>query len=902
MPKGKIFLIDGYAFLFRAYYASPHLISPDGVPIGGVSGFIQMIFKLIENRNIEHIAVILDKDSSKDTIRHKIFDNYKANRIALPQDLIVQFKIIREALQAFGIKYIEHSGIEADDIIASYVKFAKESGIAVEIVSSDKDLFQLIDETQQISMYDPVKDIEITHEIVQQRLGIFTTQLCDYLGLVGDTADNIPGVKGIGPKIAAILLKKYHSIERIYELIDEVEPQRIRNILKDNKEMAILSKKLVKLIEDLPLFYKFDELVWRGLIENSNSIQSFFDKYSLKMLTTRYMKKIIGQQISHTCYNKENLTAQYKIKRIYCEDKNRILSENEWGIIYEHIRYYGTVCVHATITQNMQIINIGFLCEDMFIFIKEIDFLKIDHLTVSNIKKIFESHTIKKIVFDLKKMLHALSIYEITINATDDIKLLAYATGSGKYDHKYDLINIKNEYLKLDQQHNINCNDEIIEYQESLQIVSSYKNLFHQLLSKLHNQKQLSLYYKIDKPLNEVLFSIEKIGVLIDQELLQNTKLSYIKKINRLEEEIYDVVGIKFNLHSPRQISKILFEYLKLPLPQNSKKLKNDNQYSTDNKILEELSAHGFSVVDKILEWRQYTKINGTFIDGLLKYVNSETRRIHSNFSATLTNSGRLSSSSPNLQNIPIRTQEGKKIRDAFISSSDHKLVSADYAQIEIRILAHIANITSLLNMIKNGEDIHKITAHQIFNIPLEHVNDQWRRYAKTINFGIIYGMSPFGLSKTLQIPVSAAAEYIKQYFTQYSGIEKYMNNSIKEARSNGYIKTLFGRRCFINSINSKNTLLRKFNERIAINSPIQGTAADIIRKAMVTLPKELRNYIILQIHDELLFEIPKDRVSHAIDVIKNVMESVTELLVPTPVEIKIGDSWGKMETISYKL
>lgn len=891
----NILLVDGYAFLFRAYYASPNLISPAGVPIGGVSGFIQMMFKLIESHNVTRIAVILDSGGSKNSIRHKMYPAYKAHRPPIPTDLLVQFTVMREALDAFGIRYVEHDGTEADDIIASYAKLARESHHNIKIVSSDKDLFQLIDHEHGITLYDPVKDLDVTNEVVQNKLGVSPSQIADYLGLVGDTADNIPGVKGIGPKTAATLLQQYHCIENIYKHVDEIKPERIRNLLQSYADSASTSKTLATLMCDLPLFYKLDEFAWNGLLPNSNGIQTFLNKYSLKTLAARYLNKIVGQQISHIQQENSDpvTTTQDNVETYYHSNSKSMITQSEWDKILEHMRYFGTVSLHFQMAEdNSTIQSISIFCHDMFVTVESCDILLKDVVTASNLKKCFESKTIHKIVFALKDILHALARYNITIVNVDDIKLLAYTAGSGKYKHQYDINNIRNEYLQ-----NYDDNNSYTRLEQHTPCLANtivYSRLYHILLKKLHSQQQLTLYYTIDKPLNSVLFTMERSGIAVNVQFLHQLRDEYSKIIKSLESQIYDFTGIQFNINSPKQTSNILFEHLKLPILTNSKKL-SDGQYSTSNEVLEELSAQGFSITDQLLEWRRYSKILNTFINCLLENADSRTHRIHTNFNATLTHSGRLSSSSPNLQNIPIRTEEGRKIRDAFVAANSKKFVSADYSQIEIRLLAHIAEIKELQDMLKYGADVHAITASQVFGIPLSKMDEVWRRRAKAVNFGIIYGISSYGLAKNLQIPIAMASGYIDSYFKRYHGIKEYMASTISMAKSNGYVSTLFGRRCFIPNINSSNNFMRKFSERSAINAPLQGSAADIIRKAMVKLPQELRDCLQLQIHDELLFEIPECMVEEACKVIRQVMESAASLSVPLPVEIKVGNSWGKM-------
>lgn len=898
--KKKLFLIDGYAFIFRAFFVAPNLTTPDGVPIGAIQGFVQMLLRIINKQNIENIGVVLDKGSSKNTHRHKIYPEYKANRPPLPKELMVQFGIMREALNAFGIKYLEHNGFEADDIIASYAEDSKKQEYELIIVSSDKDLFQLIDQEHNISMYDPIKDVNVNKDYVFQKLGVMPEQVADYLALMGDASDNIPGAKGIGPKTAAVLLQKYGDMDNLYKHINEVQTSRVQSILKRDKEDIFMSRTLVELKYDLPLLYNFNELLWDGIEHHINNLQRFFEKYSLKTLTSRYLNLnvIIGNQISNSSYKKEyqnnhvenNDAANIKtagLKEIIWSDNNQ-LNPSKLEEICQYIRYNDYIYINIETKkginekENNELVKISILCNDtIFHFVNIHEELLNQNSSLYNcIKQIFTTSFIKKITTNYKTMSKIFKAYNINTFQADDIIIMAYALGSGKYNGKYNIDNIFNEYLGNSGNDN--------------NILILYKEIYPILLTKLRTQQQISLYYTVDKLLADVLAKMEYAGIYIDVNFLQNLSKEYEIKMSKIAKEIYVNAGSEFNIASPKQLSKVLFEDLKLP---SSKKNKKNNQYSTNSSALEELSMHGHIIADNIIIWRRLFKIVTTYISGLLNNLNHDTKCIHTNFNTVITNTGRLSSTSPNLQSIPIRTEEGEKIRDAFVARDGYSIISADYSQIEIRLLAHLANIAQLKEALINGVDIHTLTASQVFNIPINDVDYSWRYKAKAINFGIIYGISPFGLARNLGISTYDAGKYIERYFDQYKGIKEYMVKIISEAKNNGYVKTIFNRRCFIQDINHSNGYIRKVAERSAINAPIQGSAADIIRKAMVMLPAEIANYLKLQIHDELLLEVPKNKVEEVVKIVRGVMESAAHLTVPLKVDIGYGESWGKLHT-----
>ncbi len=904
MSNEKLFLVDGYSFIFRAFHAMPNLTTPDGTPIGAITGFIKMMMRLLDGNNVTNIAVILDKVRNKDSHRHIIYPEYKAHRPPVPEELIVQFKIMREVLDALGIRYVEEQGIEADDLIASYTKYAVANGYQVRIVSSDKDLFQLLDNEAKVVLYDPVKEFCIGVEEVRKKLGVNPEQVADYLALVGDSADNIPGVKGIGPKNASTLLQSYHNIEQIYDNIDSIQPIRIKNLLASEKELAFTSKSLTVLVSNLNLNYNLEEFTWQGLGVHGNDIQQLFQKYALKGLANQYFNKIISQQLSKSKENNSNSTVVEQsiiIKKLECSIDN-MLNEEEWKSFWNHVQNYGYLAIYANLktskkssknnSDNKSLLqSLSLLSSGFYLTIESPDLIltQVESLPYHYLNKLLSSKAIKKIVENYKQLCFMFTNCNITLNAIEDVITMCYSLGAGKYNQKYELTQLANDYLPYF------FTEEYNQLEINLKNTLILDKLYPILLNKLYKQQQLSLYYNIDKPLNAILSNMEKKGVLIDKEFLMALREDYSKQIDRIANEIYAMSGEEINLASPKQLSEVLFKKLKLPISQSRKKDDSNHQYSTNSEVLYNLAEQGFVIANKILEWRQLFKITTTYITALLDSIDTDTRRVHTNFNPTFTNTARLSSSSPNLQSIPIRSNEGNRIRLAFIAEPGSVILSADYSQIELRLLAHIANIIPLREALKSGSDIHSLTASQVFNIPIEKVDNIWRRRAKAINFGIIYGISPFGLARNLRIELEEAKQYINNYFKQYPGIKQYMEDTIKYVKDHGYALTLFKRRCYIPDISSKNSTIFKIAERAAINAPLQGTAADIIRKAMVKLPQDVSRYLRLQIHDELLFEIPESEVNQLSSIIRHTMESVANLSVPLSVDLSVGRSWGEL-------
>lgn len=839
----KLILVDGYGFVFRAFHSLPPLTRPsDGTPIGAVYGFTNMLLKLIDNNKSSHIAVVLD--SGGQTFRHDIDPNYKANRPPPPQELVLQFPIIREVIDAFAIKAIEKPGFEADDLIASYAKYAKDEGYEVVVVSSDKDLMQLL--AHGILMYDAMKDKMITDSTVFEKFGVTPDKVHDMLALIGDSSDNIPGVRGIGPKTAAELITAYGSLDGIYQHVNEIKQDKRRQMLIEDKANAELSYKLVEMRFDIPLDYTLEELQVSHF--DVDKLAEFAAAQGFKTLASKLGSKypkavdtITFKKLNSASELTKHLNDIYKLGTF-----SFFFGEREFSISF------GTN--HFVIPLDAQ-------------------------------GSLFAQDDIKtQILTALEPVMCADSVLKITINSKwlfklnhkfaniSDIAIISYAIETGRNSTTIEaLVEDFSESYKAHDSHVIGI-------------------IYARLHAKLIEEHLVSVYERIDRKMPEIIAQMEEVGVRLDTAYLSSLSSEFGIKLKELETKIFELAGTEFNIASPKQMGEILFDKLKLPASKKSKA----GAYTTSASVLEALSDEGHAIAGFILQWRGYAKLISTYTDALPKSVNPTTKRVHSNFLITATATGRFSSTEPNLQNIPIRTEEGNKIRSAFIASNGCKIISADYSQIELRLLAHYADIKPLKEAFKNGLDIHTATASQMFGIPIDKVDVHMRRQAKTINFGIIYGISAFGLSQRLDITRDRAKIYIDQYFSQYPGIKAYMDSTIDFARKHGYVLSVFGRKCLIHGINSPQFNLRGFAERAAINAPLQSSAADIIKKAMVNLPESARRYMMLQIHDELLFDVPEAEVATVSATIKQTMEAAITLSVPLTAHVSSGNTWAE--------
>ena len=870
-------LIDGYGFVFRAFHAFPPLKRDDGTHVGAIYGFTSMLTKILLEFSCSHLAVVLD--SGGKTFRHEIYPEYKSHRPPAPEELIPQFPLVREAVTSLNIDILEKPRFEADDLIATFAKTASNQGIRVTIISSDKDLMQLIDDN--ISLYDPLKSKYIKAPQVEEKFGVRPDQVIDILALIGDSADYVPGVPGIGPKTAAELISKYQSLDGIYQNIDELPASKRKQSLIDNKELAYLSQKLVILDDKVSVNSSLDDL--RIKISHVDQFKEFLHKQNFSSLHNR------AEKICHA-FNNKNGEHHDPIRSTKILELNKIADLKNWlekntassgqlSIIMEA----GFLCL-ACSPQDVAICSIagssplGLFQTNNGFSLKELAETLVPYLNDSSITKILH---------DVKRFYQLISehgeIKETAWQTADDLQIISYILNNGTHGH--DLKTLVQTYFTLEPD---------LELKQWL----AYSCLFMlQLWSKfklrMAQEKLLILYERIEKPLSFVLYQMEKAGIKIDQARLKEISTDFSSRCFKLEEEIYEIAGCKFNIASPKQMGEVLFEKLSLQTT-----TKNAN-LSTNAEILEELASQGHKIADLILAWRHLSKLNNTYANSLSNNADLNSR-IHTSFQMTVTSTGRLSSNNPNLQNIPIRSEDGLKIRSAFIAENGYQLISADYSQVELRLLAHMAEIPSLIKVFLDHQDIHAITASEVFKVALNDVTPELRRQAKAINFGIIYGQSAFGLANQLRISKSEAGKYIEAYFAHYPGIKQYMEKTKAFARDNGFVETLLGRKCYTKTINDSNSAIRSFAERAAINAPLQGTAADIIKKAMIQLNNEIEKQnlparILLQIHDELILEVKNEAIEEVSQLTKKIMESAISLSVPLEVNISHGKNWAEI-------
>tara|TARA_B100000427_G_scaffold328492_1_gene341716 strand:+ start:939 stop:3644 length:2706 start_codon:yes stop_codon:yes gene_type:complete len=897
----KLFLIDGSGFIFRAFYALPPLTNPDGIPINAVYGYCNMILNINEKFKPEQIIVVFD--SKRKTFRNDIYKEYKGNRKDLPEELIPQFSIIREATDALQIPQIEMEGYEADDIIATYTKQAEKNGVSVTIVSSDKDLMQLVNKNTK--MYDSMKNNFIGIKEVKEKFGVEPSKVIDVQALAGDSSDNVPGVAGIGIKTAAELINNYKTLENIFLKIDEIKQEKRKQSLIDEKDKAIISKKLVALKCDVEVKKKYDTNLFKGI--NHKTALTFFKKHGFKNLISRFNKKDENINDKKDSNEKKYFVIQSLNELLNLEkkiQKNKLVSvDTETDSLDSNSA--NLVGISLSINENQ-----GFYLPLKHEINKNDKLKNLDLKSILPIlKNLFEDNSIIKVGHNIKYDKNILLNIGINLYPIDDTMLLSYVLDTGKLKHNLDdLAKIYLDYETIKYKdvvgvgkkqktfNQIKIEDAYIYAVEDADITF---RLYKILKKRIISEKMLSVYEYIEKPLISVLSKIEKEGIKVDTKNLKNLSAVFLKKLLKIEKEIFKISGTKFNIGSPKQLGEILFNKLGL---EGAKKGKS-GAFSTSVNVLENLSYQGHKIAKFLLDWRQTSKLRNTYTDSLINEVNKKTLRIHTSYSMAATSTGRLSSNNPNLQNIPIRTSEGKEIRNAFIAEKGYKLVSLDYSQIELRLLAHIGKVDTLKKAFDENLDIHKKTASQIFNVKIDEVTKELRRKAKTINYGIVYGISAFGLAKQLNISRSEADLILKGYFKTYKGILDYIEEITNFCKKNGFVETLFGRKCFVDGINNSNPNFRNFAIRAAVNAPIQGSAADIIKKAMINVHKFLekektKTKMILQVHDELLFEMYENEINYLSMEIKKIMENSTlpeiKLDIPLVADIGKGITWAE--------
>ena len=871
-------IIDGNSIINRAFYALPEMSNKEGLKTNAIYGFTNMLLKIIDTYNPTHISVAFDRKAP--TFRHIEFKEYKAGRKKMPDELREQFEPLKDLLDKFNIHRLEIDGYEADDIIGTVSKIAEDNGFKVYIVTGDKDAIQLAsNKTTTLITKKGVGEVEeYDYDSVIEKYEMTPTQFIDLKGLMGDKSDNIPGVPGIGEKTGIKLIKEFSSIEGIFDNIDSIKGSTKKK-LEENKELAIMSKKLATIIRDVPVEFNLEELEYGNY--NTKDILDVF-KY---LGFTSLIPRIGSLDESEDIVNEANV----EISKLEDIDEfiNKVKENNELII--------------KTVTREGNILDKRI----KYIFLS-VDGKKIYYVEEDSIYKleyIFTSNEIKKLGYNLKDDYISLKPYGIKLeNIYFDITIAEYLIDSMS-STSYECSAIAMKYLTK----KVKTKEELLgkgvkakKYQdldfEELsshisQIIDTVKNVMPIMEENLKESNMDGLLYHVEMPLVEVLADMEYEGVKVDKEKLNELGSQFKEIIKKLESEIYKISGEEFNINSPKQLGVILFEKLGLPVIKKTK-----TGYSTNAEVLDKLKDQS-PIIDKIIEYRQIVKLNSTYVEGLLSIINPIDGRIHSSFNQTITTTGRISSTEPNLQNIPVKLEMGRNIRKVFISDKGCKLVDADYSQVELRVLAHMSQDETMIDAFKHNEDIHTKTASQVFNVSMDEVTSKQRSDAKAVNFGIVYGKSDFGLSEDLNIPVKQAKEYIENYFNKYNKIKEFMDNIIDDASSNGYVTTILNRRRYIPEIKSSNFMLRNAGKRAAMNAPIQGSAADIIKIAMINVYKKLeennlKSKLILQVHDELIVEAVDSEIDIVKKIVKDEMENAVCLDVNLDVDLNIGDSW----------
>ena len=913
------YLIDGSGYIFRAYYALPPLTrKSDGLPVGAVSGFCNMLFKLLEDSKSKdnkdkptHFAVIFD--SARKNFRNEIYSDYKGNRSDAPDDLIPQFEYIRKSVLAFNLPSIELLNYEADDLIATYVEQILEKGAKATIVSSDKDLMQLY--KKNVRIYDPMKNKFINEEDVNKKFGVKADKVIDVQALAGDSTDNVPGVPGIGVKTAAELIKEYGDLENLLKNAKKIKQNKRRETLIENKDKAIISKKLVTLKKDVPVKNQIEEFVLKEI--DREKLYNFLREMEFNRLLSSAISTYGETEFSQT---KNEINNEKKNSKISKENYFLIKTEDEvkdWLKAAEEIGEFAidteTTSLDAHQT-NLVGISISYaIGKACYIPISHKDYKNLNEEKIIKILKPFlEDHSIKKIGQNIKFDYIIFFKRGIDMNSMEDTMLMSYVLDAGKNRHNMDTLSeIHLEHKTIQFKDLVGTGKKQINFSEvDVNIAKDYAaedadityRLYKIFSNSLKTENLTNIYEIFEKPLIKILAKMEILGIKLDEKSLKKLSVKFDKKIKELEQQIFKLSKKEFNIGSTKQLGEIMYNELKIASLKKTKK----GSFATSASVLEDLAFKGHDFPKLILEWRQTSKLKNTYSDTLPEHINKKTNRIHTSFLLAATTTGRLASSDPNLQNIPIKTEEGKDIRKAFIAEKNKKLISADYNQIEMRILADLADVKELKKAFINNDDIHSLTASQVFGVDIKKVNPEMRRKAKAINFGIIYGISQYGLAKQIGVSNLEAEDFLNSYFLKFPEIKDYMSETIKFCRKSGYVSNIFGRKTHITGINDKNFNVRNFQERAAINAPIQGSASEIMRLAMIRLNEKINDEknqsfkMLLQIHDELIFEVDEKKLNQCSKIIKETMTSVKDsnlhsFSIPLLVDVNSGDNWGQL-------
>ena len=913
------YLIDGSGYIFRAYYALPPLTrKSDGLPVGAVSGFCNMLFKLLEDSksddNLEkptHFAVIFD--SARKNFRNEIYSEYKGNRSDAPDDLIPQFEYIRQSVKAFNLPSIELINYEADDLIATYVEKILDLGAKVTIVSSDKDLMQLY--KKGVRIYDPMKNKFINQDDVHNKFGVTPEKVIDVQSLAGDSTDNVPGVPGIGVKTAAELINQYGTLENLLKNASKIKQNKRRETLINNKDDAIISKKLVTLKKNVPVKNKIEEFILKSV--DQDKLYSFLREMEFNRLLSSAISKYGDTNNLVTKDIDKNSEKTTEIKK-----KNYQLIKNEkeiedWMKQSEEIGEFAidtettSLDPHTAKLVGISISNrIGNAC---YIPLNHVSGNNLDEKKVLSIlKNYLEDESIKKVGQNIKFDFIVFYHRGITLNSMEDTMLMSYTLDAGKNRHNMDTLSeihlghktIKFKDLVGTGKKQLNFSE--VNISEAKDYAAEDADITFRLykifLKSLKAEKLLNIYELFEKPLIKILAEMEIKGIKLDKSSLNKLSSKFSTKIEKLEKSIFKISKKTFNIGSTKQLGEIMYNDLKIAALKKTKK----GSFATSASVLEDLAFKGYEFPKLILEWRQISKLKNTYSDALPEHINQNTKRVHTSFLLAATTTGRLASSDPNLQNIPIKSDDGKDIRKAFVSEKNNKLISADYNQVEMRILADLADVKQLKKAFLNNEDIHTLTASQVFGKEINKIDSETRRKAKAINFGIIYGISQYGLAKQINVSNNEAEEFLNSYFKKFPEIKDYMKTTVNFCRKSGYVSNIFGRKTHLTGINDKNFNVRNFQERAAINAPIQGSASEIMRLAMIRINKEISNNknnslkMLLQIHDELIFEESSKETKKSIKLIKDLMLSVKDselhsFSIPLLVDMNIGENWGEL-------
>ena len=938
----QLVLIDGSGYIFRAFHALPMMMSPEGVPVNAVFGFTKMLMKLMDDLQPSHVLVIFD--AGRVTFRNDIYPEYKQNRTDPPDELVPQFSLVRDATEAMSLPVTELPGFEADDLIASYAKMAHESGTDCLIVSSDKDLMQLV--RPGVTMLDPMKQRRISDAEVVEKFGVLPNRVVDVQSLAGDSTDNVPGVPGIGIKTAAELINQFGDLDSLLAGAETIKQPKRRENLVNFAEQARISRELVRLKDDVPLDNNIASLVRPH--RDMDRLSAFLSGQGFNSLLASIGAKNAASQKTAPTSGKPDSASPFGAilpPHVEAPSYELVTTTDALSRWIDEARSQGFIAVDTETTSlnasSASLVGVALATapgKACYIPLRHVapasegaaqgglDFAgdaevaetvmleQMDEAeALSLLRGLCADPSILKIGHNLKYDAHVLSLEQnggLSLTPVDDTMCLSYVLDAGRTErHGLDYLALSLLDIQTIKYQDV-CGKgakQISFAEVSPEAACTYASedaditlrLWTMLKPRLAREGMSSVYERLERPLIPILAHMEAAGIKVDTPLLHGLSQDFAGRIQILEGEIHQLAGETFNIASPKQLGEILFEKLGY---EGGKKSKT-GAFSTGADILEDMAENGVKIARKVLDYRQLAKLKSTYTDALMASVNNRTGRVHTSFSMVGASTGRLSSSDPNLQNIPIRTQEGRQIRGAFIARPGCKLISADYSQIELRLVAHVAQEKTMLEAFRNGVDIHAQTASEVFGVPLDQMDAETRRRSKAINFGIVYGISAFGLSRQLSIPQSEARDYIATYLDRFPGIRTYMNDAREFAREHLYVETLFGRRIHIEQIGASNQAMRGFSERQAINAPIQGSAADIIKRAMICLPAELAAQglaadMLLQVHDELIFEVPEEQAEQSVQLIKSVMENaaspVVQLSVPLVVDAGIADSWSE--------